>query len=262
MYSISIFECYIYIGDHQQLRPSVAVHQLAREFALDVSLFERLIKNGMEHSTLNIQHRMRPEIATLIVPLIYPQLENHSSVLTYPNVRGMANNVFFLAHNEHERPDSDGKSHLNPYEAELSLVLAGHLIKQGYEPHQITILTTYSGQLLHFWKIRNGHPTVRFVRICVVDNFQGEENDIIILSLVRSNPDDNIGFLRIENRICVALSRAKQGFFIIGNMQSLQGKSKLWNGISRILESNNQIGSSFNLKCENHDVVIKVTYIT
>lgn len=47
------------------------------------------------------------------------------------------------------------------------------------------------------------------VRLTVVDNFQGEENDIILLSLVRSNDDGNIGFLKIENRVCVALSRAK-----------------------------------------------------
>ena len=44
------------------------------------------------------------------------------------------------------------------------------------------------------------------VRITAVDNFQGEENDIILLSLVRSNDKGKVGFLKIENRICVALS--------------------------------------------------------
>ena len=47
------------------------------------------------------------------------------------------------------------------------------------------------------------------VRVTVVDNFQGEENDIILLSLVRSNEENRIGFLKTDNRICVALSRAK-----------------------------------------------------
>lgn len=51
--------------------------------------------------------------------------------------------------------------------------------------------------------------TCRGVRVTVVDNFQGEENDIILLSLVRSNEENKIGFLRTDNRICVALSRAK-----------------------------------------------------
>jgi superfamily I DNA and/or RNA helicase len=214
----------------------------------------------MEPCVLGVQHRMRPEIARLIVPSIYPTLENHSSVLEYPGVRGMASNVFFLTHTEQEVEDKEGKSHLNPYEVDLSLALARQLIIQGYNPNQITILTTYSGQLLHFFKIRRSHSAVQSVRISVVDNFQGEENDIIILSLVRSNVDENIGFLRIENRICVALSRAKHGFYMIGNMQNLQGKSKLWKGISQILDSDGQLGPDFSLKCDVHGVVTKVRY--
>lgn len=49
------------------------------------------------------------------------------------------------------------------------------------------------------------------MRITVVDNFQGEESDIILLSLVRSNAEDVVGFLKTENRVCVALSRARHG---------------------------------------------------
>jgi superfamily I DNA and/or RNA helicase len=47
------------------------------------------------------------------------------------------------------------------------------------------------------------------LRVSSVDNFQGEENDIILLSLVRSNANNDIGFLKLNNRICVALSRAR-----------------------------------------------------
>jgi superfamily I DNA and/or RNA helicase len=49
----------------------------------------------------------------------------------------------------------------------------------------------------------------RSIRVVNVDNYQGEENDIIILSLVRSNPENQIGYLKISNRVCVALSRAR-----------------------------------------------------
>jgi helicase required for RNAi-mediated heterochromatin assembly 1 len=49
------------------------------------------------------------------------------------------------------------------------------------------------------------------VKITVLDNYQGEESKIILLSLVRNNNNDSIGFLGTENRICVALSRAKEG---------------------------------------------------
>ena len=55
------------------------------------------------------------------------------------------------------------------------------------------------------------------VNVTTVDNFQGQENDIILLSLVRSKEDGKFGFVGIENRVCVSLSRAKQGLCVIGN---------------------------------------------
>lgn len=63
----------ILIGDHEQLRPNPAVYNLSFSFNLSMSLFERLINNKVDHSVLNIQRRMRPEISR-IMGLIYPQL--------------------------------------------------------------------------------------------------------------------------------------------------------------------------------------------
>ena len=63
---------------------------------------------------------------------------------------------------------------------------------------------------------------MRQVRVTTVDNYQGEENDIIILSLVRSNHQNQIGFLKASNRVCVALSRARYGLFIFGNASCLR----------------------------------------
>ncbi|KAI9551691.1 hypothetical protein GHT06_022027 [Daphnia sinensis] len=250
----------ILIGDHQQLRPPTTVYTLAKNYHLDVSLFERLIKNGVDASVLGVQHRMRTDVAKLIVPAIYPHLKNHPSVLNYPDVLGMAENVFFLAHSEREKgdkSDQESRSHLNPYEANMSLALARHLLMQGVEPSKITILTTYSGQLLHFKKLRRNHAILQGVRITIVDNFQGEENDIIILSLVRSNEDANVGFLKTENRVCVALSRAKKGFYLLGNMGNLTTSSELWRKVKNVLASSGQIGPHFNLRCEVHQTIIK-----
>jgi hypothetical protein len=75
---------------------------------------------------------------------------------------------------------------------------------------------TCSKKLCVHVQVRKKYSVLEEVRITVVDNFQGEENDIILLSLVRSNREAKIGFLSIENRVCVALSRAKMGFYIIG----------------------------------------------
>lgn len=83
-------------GDHQQLRPSVNVHELATKFQLDVSLFERLIVGDMKPVKLGVQHRMRPEVARLIVPAVYAHLENHSSVYSHPHIPGMQHDVIVL----------------------------------------------------------------------------------------------------------------------------------------------------------------------
>lgn len=97
----------ILIGDHKQLRPMIAEHGLSKDF-LDVSLMERLVKNGTAQNTQNwtqlkVQHRMRTEIAKLICPVIYDELENHSDVEKYPNVNGCSKNLFFV---HHENPES------------------------------------------------------------------------------------------------------------------------------------------------------------
>jgi superfamily I DNA and/or RNA helicase len=60
------------------------------------------------------------------------------------------------------------------------------------------------------------------VRIATIDNFQGEENKIIIVSLVRSNPRKIPGFLKVENRVNVLLSRAKHGLYLIGNRETVR----------------------------------------
>jgi len=66
-------------GDHQQLRPSPNVYELAENYNLKYSLFERLVVNELEHETLHRQHRMRPEIANLL-RVIYPTLVDDDSV--------------------------------------------------------------------------------------------------------------------------------------------------------------------------------------
>jgi superfamily I DNA and/or RNA helicase len=90
------------LGDHKQLRPSAAVYELTTNYDFDVSLFERMINNGMYCPMLDIQHRMRPDISKLITPLIYKELKNHESVVKYEPVRGVCKNIFFLEHNEFE----------------------------------------------------------------------------------------------------------------------------------------------------------------
>jgi len=82
------------------------------------------------------------------------------------------------------------------------------------------------------------------MKITVVDNYQGEESDIILLSLVRSNEKGNVGFLKTENRICVALSRAKYGLYIMGNMDNLYNSGNLWKQIKETLVNQGSYGKN------------------
>ena len=204
----------------------------------------------MKCDQLCLQHRMRPEIAELMHH-IYDNLSDHEDVKHYENIKGISKNMFFINHKEPESHDDDLRSHSNEHEANFTAGLCRYLLHQGYKPSQITVLTMYSGQL---FCLKNKMPKTEFdgVRVTVVDNFQGEENDIILLSLVRSNEDGHIGFLKVNNRVCVALSRAKKGFYVIGNFDMLASRSDLWKEITIGMKNNGLQGEALQLYCQNH----------
>ena len=240
----------ILIGDHKQLKPNPEVYKLARKYKLDVSLFERMINNGLTCHSMNTQHRMRPEIAD-IMRIIYPELVDDVSVQNYNSITGIQHNVYFIDHQHEESGNEDLKSQSNQHEVNFVAALCWYLLLQGCRGNRITVLTMYTGQLL---EIQRRMPKDSFdgIRISSVDNYQGEESDIIILSLVRSNKDGNIGFLNISNRVCVALSRAKKAMYCIGNISMMAKKNKLWNKIKNHLHEKSMIGVSLPLCCPNH----------
>jgi len=87
---------YILSGDHQQLRPQTANHLIAKEYNLGISLFERMVNNQILSFVLAEQRRMRPEIAGLVTPFIYPNLKNHPSVMKRTHIRGVDADVFCI----------------------------------------------------------------------------------------------------------------------------------------------------------------------
>ncbi|KAL5005050.1 hypothetical protein ScPMuIL_018506, partial [Solemya velum] len=240
----------ILIGDHKQLKPNPSVYRLATKYNLDLSLFERMINNGLDCRSLQKQHRMRPAISNLLRH-IYPHLEDNENVKTYQQVRGVGSSLYFIDHTVPEDYNGNLRSYANSFEAKYIVELCRYLIKQGYKPTEITVLTLYTGQL---FCLRNCMPKSDFfgVRVSVVDSFQGEENEIIILSLVRSNTDGKIGFVGIDNRICVSLSRAKLGMYVVGNMAMMENGSELWKKVINDVKTENWFGPSLPLYCVNH----------
>lgn len=212
----------ILLGDHQQLQPSTADEKIGKVYQLGISLFERMVMNNVHLNKLNTQYRMRPEISILVTKIIYPFLQNGPNVYNRKSINGITKNIYFVNH-KHEEASSFVTSKKNCYEAAYVVNLAKYLVLNGYNGKQITILSTYAGQKEEIFEqlVQNGNGFLKGVNVSTLDSYQGEENDIILLSLVRSNANRKIGFLALKNRICVLLSRARDGFFVVGNINML-----------------------------------------
>lgn len=245
----------ILVGDHQQLQGTCALKDLEGDpFYLNVSMFERMVRNSIPFKRMTCQRRMAPEIRKILMP-IYDDLRDHPSVLDRPGVPGMGMvNSYFYCHTWPESSDNL-LSKYNPNEAKMVVGFYIYLHMNGVAVEDITILTFYNGQRKKILKAIRDHPLFQgqYAKVVTVDSYQGEENEIVLLSLVRSNEHDNIGFLSNENRACVALSRAKRGFYIFGNAESLAISSGLWWDVIQIMRNSpKRLGYYLPLTCANH----------
>lgn len=223
----------ILIGDHVQLRPNPTVYMLAQKYHLDVSLFERLINNNTKKVMLTCQHRMRPEISVLMKHFYDHPIQDAQNVKEFTRILGLTKNIFFINHNQPEDLIGDNSSKLNKFEADYVSKFCEYMTKQKYDQSEITVLSMYLGQMFEIKK-RLKQLKLSEIKVTTVDNYQGEENEIIVLSLVRSkNRANKIGFLNVKNRVCVALSRAKKGLYVLGNFEFIcqAETSSLWKGI-------------------------------
>lgn len=246
----------ILVGDHKQLRPHTHVSAHENEpWFLNVSLFERMVNNKVEWATLRKQRRMIPEIRRLLHPIYGNLIKDHPSVTDpecRPDVPGMGGvNSFWFTHSWTEGRDDLMSCH-NEDEAKMIAGFVEYLSYNGVQPQDITILTFYNGQRKKLLQELRSRIVLRDCRFTVVtvDSYQGEENKVVILSLARSNDHGQMGFLSVENRVCVALSRAQCGFYIFGNALLLHkiesGYSKRTKktvvdseGIAKIVKSRN-----------------------
>ncbi|KAJ4455764.1 putative Regulator of nonsense transcripts 1 [Paratrimastix pyriformis] len=143
--------------------------------------------------------------------------------------------LMFLISTGAEEISGSGTSFLNRTEANNVEKVVTRLMQGGLMPQQIGVITPYEGQRAHvvFTMQRNGslrQALYKDIEVASVDSFQGREKDFIILSCVRSNEAQSIGFLNDPRRLNVALTRAKYGVIILGNPKVLS-KQPLWNNL-------------------------------
>lgn len=251
----------ILVGDHQQLPPHVDVSILgSAPFNLNVSLFQRLVHLGVPYSTLQVQRRMIPSIRE-VVQAFYPMLEDHPDVknpIRRPPVAAMGGRNMWWFQHEWPEKHNDRGAYMNPKEADMIVGFVQYLVQHGIRPSQITVLTYYNGQL-NFIQHRLRHKGVEGCLVRTVDGFQGEENDIIILSLVRS-PERRgpahakVGFVKDENRAVVATSRARRGFYIFGNAQNLLASGsksrETWQKVFDVFKRQHRTGCLLPVACK------------
>lgn len=89
------------------------------------------------------------------------------------------------------------------------------------------------------------------LRVATVDNFQGEEAKVVIVSLVRSNKEKKVGFLKTNNRINVLLSRAQHGLYLIGNTDTYLSQN-MWASVHGMLQATESVGKALELCCPRH----------
>ncbi|KAL9107511.1 MAG: hypothetical protein Q9227_007613 [Pyrenula ochraceoflavens] len=249
------------------------------EYRLDESLFEKFMSPkdpdilAMPVSQLAIQRRMHPDISQ-ITRLTYPYLADHSATLSHPPTEGLARRMFWFDSFAAETSplNSTTKSYTNDFEAAMVFGLVRYLLRGGaYALGEIAVITPYKGQLALLRKMFQGtcpvwlHPKDRealvddgfldetsnelrehvtmseMLRMATVDNFQGEEARIIILTLVRSLKP---GFLATENRVNVMCSRARDGLYIFGNARLLKGVP-MWKDVLRIFQNHGASAGRF-----------------
>lgn len=213
------------MGDHNQLPPVIQNLTFAKYSSLDQSMFARLIRWGVPYIQLDKQGRARPEIASL-----YSWRYKHLGNLERVSVGDyrLANAGFAHTFQFVNVENFEGKGETSPTsyffqnvgEAEYAVALFQYMVLIGYSPQRISILTTYNGQkaLIHdILSQRCGPGTplagVRPGAVSTVDQYQGQQNDIVLLSLVRT---ESVGHLRDVRRLVVAVSRARLGLYIFG----------------------------------------------
>ncbi|KAL8000478.1 putative P-loop containing nucleoside triphosphate hydrolase, DNA2/NAM7 helicase, AAA [Plasmopara halstedii] len=227
---------------------------------INVSLFERLIKapHGyrVPSSVLSIQRRMRKSICDLTRNFYdeITSIEDHpvcgTKVLggvkrksgTVPlldlcegagrEVPGVSPHIFFWTHSGRQERSDIGISRVNKQEAKMTCKLVQYLVHCGVPASSIAVLTPYKGQLKLMQKmlvsiydpkmITRGRDT-RLIPSCflsTVDRFQGDEADIVIISLVIDGKS-RTSFVKLQNRIIVLLSRARLALYVMGNIEYL-----------------------------------------
>jgi ATP-dependent RNA/DNA helicase IGHMBP2 len=217
-------------GDHCQLPPTIISREAEAE-GLGISMFERLmdLHGGRLARRLTIQYRMHESIMRFSSgefyegELVADALVREHTLCDLPDVEA---NPLTEAPLEFidtagagydEEAGPDGESRFNREEAALAAKKVTALVEAGVSPSEIAVISPYSAQV-RLLREKLDYPGLE---VDTVDGFQGREKEAVVISLVRSNPEGEIGFLADVRRMNVAMTRARRKLLMIGDSATL-----------------------------------------
>ena len=241
----------VFAGDHCQLPPTIKSFKAAKE-GLDETLFEKVIKRSKVDVMLEEQYRMNRYIMKFSSSYFYgdklvanTEVDNWTIfdgdlALEFVDTAGCG---FF------EQVDKETKSSYNTEECDLMLKHFRHYFSVVQNQVELTnttvgIISPYKAQVSLLQNSFKGiesefEKNTPKISVNTIDSFQGQERDIIYISLVRSNEKGEIGFLSDIRRMNVAMTRAKKKLVIIGDSATI-GQHKFYNAL---LDYVNEIGA-------------------
>jgi superfamily I DNA and/or RNA helicase len=197
-------------GDHFQLPPTV-LSQKATQLGLNISILETAIRNIEDQVLLDTQYRMRTVIAGFSNDYFYQgalqtpdHLNNESVHMTFIDTAGTG---------MEEEAGQEGTSLVNRGELDLVQKI---ILSEKLNPEAIAFISPYAAQV----SLAN-EVLPKIARISTIDSFQGQEFHTVFISLVRSNEQGQIGFLDDVRRMNVALTRAQEKLYVIGDSATL-----------------------------------------
>ncbi|PIA63252.1 hypothetical protein AQUCO_00200936v1 [Aquilegia coerulea] len=230
----------ILIGDECQL-PAMVMSKISEKAGFGRSLFERLVSLGHRKHLLNIQYRMHPSIS------LFPNTEFYKKKISDAhNVKDESYRKYLLQGNMYgcysfinipygKDEFDDRHSQRNMAEVYVASEIVAKLYQASVDSGQMVsvgVISPYKAQVFALQEKLGDryatHGSNFSVSVRSVDGFQGGEEDVIIISTVRSNGNGSVGFLSNRQRTNVALTRARYCLWILGNGLTLSNSNSVW----------------------------------
>ena len=248
----------IMAGDHQQLPPTVKSFE-AEKKGLGKSLFEQVIEAKEVDVMLEQQYRMNKSIMGFSAQQFYKgklyadeSVKEHVLGENFPAISF----IDTAGCGFEEKQPENSRSTYNPDEARLLLKLLALMFNQLQEeipdtfdrPFSVGIISPYKAQVRFLKDQLLSSPMLSsfqsFIKVNTVDGFQGQERDVIFISLARSNSKGEIGFLKDIRRMNVALTRARKRLVVVGDSATL-GKNAFYQEFLDYVEKENAYQSAW-----------------